>query len=117
MTNEIRAAIVFLCTCIQDDMDKRALYDFEQRKYYHYHLIKDSIQYSLYDYERRSYVQGNMSQCFDTKSRSYIFLKFENDRFMGFDRRSGSYIYGNINGNLIMVYDTQKSRYLHYTII
>lgn len=85
------------------------LYDFERRKYYHYNLVNDSIRYSLYDYDRGSYLQGNLSQLFDTKTQSYISVKLESNKFYAFDRRSGSYLYGNINNNFITVYDTQKA--------
>ena len=116
MINDMRAAIVFLCACAQNNTEKRMLYDFKQKKYYHYHLLKDSIRYSLYDYGRGSYLQGNLSQIFDTKTQSYISLKLEGNRFIGLDRQSGSHIYGNINNNLITVFDTQKNKYIHYAI-
>jgi len=116
MVNEVRAAIVFFCICVQNNTEKHMLYDFERRKYYHYNLVNDSIRYSLYDYDRGSYLQGNLSQLFDTKTQSYISVKLESNKFYAFDRRSGSYLYGNINNNFITVYDTQKSRYIHYTI-
>lgn len=115
MINEIRAAIVFLCTCAQNGTKKQILYDFEQKKYYHYNLLKDSFQYYLYDYERDSYLQGNLSQIYDIKTHSYILLKLEKNKFIGFERNSGSYIYGNINNNLIIVFDTQKNKYIQYT--
>lgn len=114
MINEIRAAIVFLCAYAQNDTRKYVLYDFEQKKYYHYHLSKDSIRFCLYDYERESFLQGNFSQVFDTKTQSYILLKFENNRFIGFDKHSNSYIYGNISNNLIIVFDTQTNKYIQY---
>lgn len=116
MINDMRAAIVFLCACAQNNTEKRMLYDFKQKKYYHYHLLKDSIRYSLYDYGRGSYLQGNLSQIFDTKTQSYISLKLEGNRFIGLDRQSGSHIYGNINNNLITVFDTQNNKYIHYAI-
>lgn len=117
MVNEMRAAIVFLCTCVQNNSEKHMLYDFERKKYYHFNLLNDSIRYSLYDYNRGSYLQGNLSQLFDTKTQSYISIKFESNKFYAFDRRSRSYIYGNINNNSITVYDTQKNKYTQYIIL
>lgn len=39
MVNEVRAAIVLFCTCVQNNTEKHMLYEFEKSRYIHYTIF------------------------------------------------------------------------------
>lgn len=117
MNDEIRRGIVLLCTCMNYNKEKKIIFDYQNKRIYHYNIQKDSIRYYLFDLERNSIIQGNSSQLFDSKSKTFYSLKIERNKFIVFESNSNTFIYGLINNNNIVVSDIKQRKQWLYSII